>query len=259
MIARSGSLAFAALVALVAAIPLVAAPAPARAQPAADERARAAAHFKQGQAFFQNGDFDRAIAEYQAAYELSKEPLLIFNIALCHDRSKRPEPALAAFRRYLELSPEGDVADEAREDVARLAPIVDKLKADREAQRAAEDARRREREQREVRERPRPPASRVPLYVMGAGAAVAAAGGVFHVMAWQTRKQLEAEPDPDSYFSDRDTFKQRRVLAIGGYAVGAAAILTGLILKVTVFRQPAVELSASPAPGGAVVTLGWAR
>ena len=113
---------------------------PAGAEPNAGNREKAAAHFRQGQAFFQAQDYDRALAEYQAAFDLSAEPLLIFDIALCHDRANRPEQALQDFRRYLAHVSTGTVADEAREDVARLVPIVDKIVADRKA----EEARRRD-------------------------------------------------------------------------------------------------------------------
>ncbi|HMG57972.1 MAG TPA: tetratricopeptide repeat protein, partial [Kofleriaceae bacterium] len=133
---RAGGVAMAA-VALGAV--LAASAAPAAAQPAPGTRARAAARFKQGQEFFKAGDYDHAIAEYEAAYQLSREPLLVFNLGLCHDRAQRPEQALAAFQRYLELAPSGEVADEAREDVARLTPIVEAIRA-REAAAAAETA-----------------------------------------------------------------------------------------------------------------------
>jgi tetratricopeptide (TPR) repeat protein len=116
------------------------------AQPASGTRTRAAARFKQGQEFFKGGDYDHAIVEYEAAFQLSHEPLLIFNIALCHDRARRPADALAAFQRYLALVPVGEVADEAREDVARLTAVVDALHAQTAAAaaEAAEQARRAE-------------------------------------------------------------------------------------------------------------------
>lgn len=239
---------------------------PARAD-AAEDRAKAAAAFKQGQAYFQRGDYDRAIPEYQTAFDLSKEPSLIFNIALCHNRANRPEPALAAYKRYLELAPNGNVADEARDEVARLTPIVEKLEADRatqraaeDARRAAEDARRREVKEREIQSQPPPPRSPVPLIVGIGGVAIAAVGATFHVLASRTRDRLESEPDPDSYYSDVDVFKRRRGVAIGGYAVGAATLATALVLGVTVFRRPErPQVSAALAPGGALVTVGWAR
>lgn len=257
MTVRSLALALAVLVALVA---LRAEPAGAEPDPAT--RAKASAHFKQGQAFFNRGDFDRALAEYQAAFDLSKEPLLIFNIALCHDRAQRPEEALAAFRRYLELAPEGAVGDEAREDVARLTPIVEKIAADR----AAEEARKREAAAKLAQPPPPPPppppanASRVPLVVMVAGAVVTATGATFHVLSARTRGRMESASEADAYFDDRDTFKVQRGVAITGYAVGAATVVTGLILGATVFRnREAPRIAAAVAPGGAMVTVGWSR
>jgi tetratricopeptide (TPR) repeat protein len=113
----------------LAALIVAALAATAAAQPPRGTRASAAARFKQGQAFFKASDYDHALIEFEAAYELSHEPALIFNIALCHDRAKRPVEALAMFQRYLALVPGGDLADEAREDVARLVPIVEAMRA----------------------------------------------------------------------------------------------------------------------------------
>jgi len=107
------------------------------AEPSAAEIKKANNHFKLGQEFFKSRQFDRAIAEYQAALELTGEPLMVFNIALAHDRAGRPEQALAGYRDYLEKAPEGAIADEARQYVARLTAVVDKLLAER----AAEDER----------------------------------------------------------------------------------------------------------------------
>lgn len=109
------------------------------AQPSKDDRAKAASHFKQGQLYFQQGDWDRAIGEYQLAFDLSHEPLLVFNIALCLDKAQRPEEALAEFQKYLDMTPSGQVADEAREDVVRLTPVVDAIKAKRAAEQAERD------------------------------------------------------------------------------------------------------------------------
>lgn len=256
MTERPLALAVAALVALLAL-----GAAPAGAQPTPDDRAKAEASFKQGQAYFQRGDYDRAIAEYQAAFELSAEPSLLFNIALCHDRASRPEEALQGYRRYLELVPDGTVADEARDEIARLTPIVDQLAAERAARAAAEEARQREEAARRAPPPPPPPGpSRVPLYVVVAGAAVAAAGATAHVLAWRTRGRLEDAPGPDAYFADRDTFELQRGVAVAGYAAGAVTIATGLILGVTVFRgREAPQISAALAPGGAMVAVGWSR
>jgi tetratricopeptide (TPR) repeat protein len=233
--------------------------APVAAEPDADNRAKAAEHFKQGRAFFQRGDYDHALAEYQAALDLSAEPLLIFNIALCYDRANQSEQALQSFRRYLELAPDGAVADEAREDIARLVPIVDKLAADR----AAEEARRREQAAKRDAPRPKPPEppepSRVPRYVVIAGAAVAVIGATSHVLAWRTRTHMMEAPDPDSYFADRDTFERERGIAIGAYAAGAVTIATGVILGYVLRPRGGVEVAVAVAPGAAALAVGWSR
>jgi len=119
-------------------------------------RANASAHVKQADEFLKTNQWDKAIAEYQAAFDLTDEPLMIFNIALANDRAGRPEQALAGFRRYLAIAPQGPVADEAREDVARLVPVVDRIERDRAAAKAKQDAEaRRLAEQRAEEERTR--------------------------------------------------------------------------------------------------------
>jgi len=226
---------------------------PAEAQPDPGNREKAAAHFRQGQAFFQAQDYDRALAEYQAAFDLSSEPLLIFNIALCHDRANRPEQALQDFRRYLARVSTGAIADEAREDVARLVPIVDKIAADRKA----DEARRHDEAGR--RDAAQSHANHVRLYVVVAGAVFAAAGATSHVLAWRTRDRMVNAPDPDSYFAARDTFKLERGVAIGAYAAGAVTIATGLILGRVLRPRDGVEVSAAISPSGAALTVGWSR
>lgn len=107
---------------------------------------KANGHFKLGQEFFKSGQWERAIVEYQAALDLTGEPLMVFNIALAHDRAGRPEQALAGYLTYLDANPDGTIADEARGYVAKLSPVVDKLEKDRarEAARKAEEAKRRQ-------------------------------------------------------------------------------------------------------------------
>jgi len=243
--------------------------APIGAEPDRATRAKAAAHVKQGRAFFEVGDYDHALAEYQAALDLSAEPSLIFNIGLCHDRARRPERALESFRRYLELAPDGAVADEAREYIARLTPVVENIRADRaedarrvEEARRADEAARAEQARRDVIP-PRPvsrPASRVPLYVMGAGAAIALGGGVAHVLGWRARDDAAGASDPDTYYDRRDALERMRPIAYGAYAVGTLTIAVGLVLRYTVFRPTeGPQLSVTVTRDGAGIAMEWAQ
>jgi len=251
-------------IALLASFTLVAAVAlPAAADIDPDSRAQAAAHVRQGQAFFQRGDFDRALAEYQIALELSAEPSLIFDMALCHDRANRPEAALHAFLRYLELAPNGSVAEEARADVARLAPIVDRIAAERARQRDAA-ARRAEADHRQEAALRQTAAAnrraRIARYVLVAGGMAAAGGAVLHFVAWQTRDRVQGDGDPQHYLADRDSLVVQRDLTIGLYAAGGAALATGLVLALTAHRaSDAPQLSATLVPGGAAMTVAWSR
>jgi tetratricopeptide (TPR) repeat protein len=254
------------LLALVALVVVALLGGDARAQSASD-RAKAAEHSRQGLAYFKSGDFDRAIAEYQTAFDLSAEPDLIFNIALCHDRAGRPIPALQGFRRYLELAPSGIAADEARIDIARLTPIVEKLLSERaaeearqhdEAERKAEAARREAAAQEEDRARTR--RMRLGIYLMIGGGAVAAAGGVTYLVAWRTSDRLGGPSDVEPFISDSQRFRLEQKLAYGGFALGGAVVAAGLIVAYTARgRSDRPQISAAIVPGGAAITVAWSR
>jgi tetratricopeptide (TPR) repeat protein len=255
--------AIAAVLAVVAALTLGAAPA----QADSDARAQAAAHVRQGQAFFERRDFDRALAEYQAALDLSGEPSLVFNIALCHDRANRPESALEAFQHYLELAPSGSVAEEARADVARLTPIVEKIRADRAVQDARQReaaAQRAEAARREEAARAETAARRIRLswYLIGAGVIGAAGGGAVDVLSARAHDRLGSDVDRDGppYAADYHTFVVQRDVAIGLYAAGGLTLAAGLVLALTAHRHgDSPQLSATITPGGAAMTIAWSR
>jgi hypothetical protein len=95
---------------------------------------------------------------------------------------------------------------------------------------------------------------------MGAGAAIAAGGGVLHLLAWRARDQAAHAPDADMYFDRRDTLERDRPIAIGAYAAGAAAIAIGVVLRYTVFRRTeGPQLSVTVTGDGAGVAMEWAR
>ncbi len=65
----------------------------------ADNRARL--HFESGTAYYDAGDYEDALREFQNAYELSERPGLLYNLYLCHERLANLPEAIAALERYL--------------------------------------------------------------------------------------------------------------------------------------------------------------
>ena len=81
--------------------------APARAADLALDAAQS--HTTTGNAFFTQQKFAEARIEFEAAFGLSKEPDLLFNIALSWEREGSVREAIAAYERYLSARPaDGD-------------------------------------------------------------------------------------------------------------------------------------------------------
>jgi tetratricopeptide (TPR) repeat protein len=115
-----------------------------------EARTQARSLFKDGEAAFQAGRYDDAIAKYQEAYALVPLPLLLFDLGQAYRLKDEPEKAVGFYRKYLDVEPNGKAAAEAREHVAALEPVAKtrRAEADRkaaeaqrlEAERKAEDA-----------------------------------------------------------------------------------------------------------------------
>jgi tetratricopeptide (TPR) repeat protein len=115
----------------LALLAIAAAPALAR-KPAAKDLAAAKAHFKQGKAYHEAGAYLEAVKEYEKAYALAALPDLLFNIGQAYRMQGDKPKAIAAYERFLAAVTEGDLADEARAQLAAL-----KLKLQVEAAEAA--------------------------------------------------------------------------------------------------------------------------
>lgn len=77
---------------------------------ALDQRARI--HFQSGTAYFDAGDYEAALREFQSAYDLSERPGLLYNVYLTHERLGHLAEAADNLRRYLD---DADVPDERRQ------------------------------------------------------------------------------------------------------------------------------------------------
>ncbi len=78
-------------------------------------RVQAAARLQAGTVLFQEGNFDGAIAEFEASYALDPIALTRLNIGQCYRQLERYDEAIAEYRRY--LAEATDVSRERREQV----------------------------------------------------------------------------------------------------------------------------------------------
>jgi len=66
------------------------------------------ASVQRGADHFRDGEYGAARREFQRAYEIHPEPILLFNIASTHRREGHGELALAYYRRFLAAADPGD-------------------------------------------------------------------------------------------------------------------------------------------------------
>src|SRR5262249_52373285 len=81
---------------------------------------QAKAHLKQGVAFCAAGDYDHAIGEYQAAYQLAPLPEALFNLGQAHRAKGELEKAIELYKKYLAVAEKGEMRTEAQRRVAEL-------------------------------------------------------------------------------------------------------------------------------------------
>ncbi len=108
------------------------------------------------------------------------------------------------------------------------------------------------------------PASKVPLVLMGTGGGLVVVGAALHLFYFKPARDDLANAKTQMAYNTLDAtnkFEKRRNITLAVYGVGAATLVTGLILKFTVFKhkETPVQVGVTPHDGGAVVTVGWSR
>lgn len=86
----------------------------------ADARTDAQGEYAKATAAFQARDYPRALAGFETAFKLDSSPVLLFNIARCHEEMGDVDQARDNFRAYLKRVP--DAADRA--DVERRIRVM---------------------------------------------------------------------------------------------------------------------------------------
>jgi tetratricopeptide (TPR) repeat protein len=95
--------------------------------PAADELARK--HFESGVAYLEESDYDAALQAFEKAYELSKRPEILLNIAIVNERKGDLENAVVALKAYVVDAPEGEHRTKAELKVKNLEKRIEEQKA----------------------------------------------------------------------------------------------------------------------------------
>jgi tetratricopeptide (TPR) repeat protein len=106
-----------------------------------DAEQRARARYRAGMVHYGLGEYDAAIGEFKAAYEISQAPRLLYNIAQTYRLKNDYAEAATFYSNYLRFVPDAP----NRAEVEQLIADMQKKQRDLEAQQQAED----ERKQRE--------------------------------------------------------------------------------------------------------------
>src|SRR5262245_4934546 len=97
-----------------------AAPRDAHAQTAADLEAAKKAYAK-GKAHFEKGEYDKAVEQFKESYRLSKNPVLLYNIALTFEKLGTNDMAIFYYKKFLSDAPEDAVQrPDAEKSIAAL-------------------------------------------------------------------------------------------------------------------------------------------
>ncbi len=100
----------------------------ARAQPSppTDERAaQAQRHYENGMGHFQLEEWDKAIDEWKEGFRVKPVPQFLYNIAQAYRLSKRPDPALSFYQKYLRMDPKAANRAEVDRHIVSLTKLID--------------------------------------------------------------------------------------------------------------------------------------
>jgi hypothetical protein len=99
-----------------------------------DDISRARTHFEAGRALYQLGNYDEALREFAAGYELAPRPQFLLNLGQCYRKLDNLEQARAMYQRYLHDAP---VSDPERAQAQQILAEIDRQIADKQAAAAA--------------------------------------------------------------------------------------------------------------------------
>lgn len=90
-------------------------------------------HFDSGVAYLEESDYDNALKAFQKAYELSKRPEVLLNIATVQERQSDLRAAIASLQAYLEAAPQGQHAETVKLRVQNLEKRIQEQESAKQA------------------------------------------------------------------------------------------------------------------------------
>src|SRR5512138_2924471 len=86
--------------------------------------AEAKDHYQKALKFYDLAKYDEPIKEFEAAYEIKDEPVLLYNIAQAYRLATRYPEALRFYRTYLKRSPKAPNKGEVEQKIADMETLI---------------------------------------------------------------------------------------------------------------------------------------
>jgi len=200
-----------------------------------------AAQFDQAETLYREGRYEEAIEILEALVEAYPEPILRFNLGRAYESAGLLDPAIAAYRQYLEAAPDAPdrASVEARVDrlEARIPgelepePVPAPVEAPTPSDTAPSVA---------------PRLNPTPWIIAGAGGAVLIAGGVLGGLS--LARASEAEDSGTNQVRAVDAQDEARTfgrVSTGALIVGGALLVAGVTWGIVVSRRQRRRVGAS--------------
>jgi tetratricopeptide (TPR) repeat protein len=98
---------------------------PARAETDAEKKQRAKQHYEIATRFYDVGKYGEAIGEYEAAYLLTGDPALLYNIGQAYRLWDHPDDAIRVYKNYLRQRPDAVNRADVERKIADLERVVE--------------------------------------------------------------------------------------------------------------------------------------
>lgn len=239
----------------------------------------ARSRYDRGIKHYNLGEFEAAIVEFKAAYELSGEPDLLFNIAQAYRLAEDYKEALFFYDSYLRLRPDAANRADVESRIAATRKLLEEQKQLQEsppqgvippsgADQATEPLRpatdRDDPESRTARPRSRR-STRIAAIACASAGAVLGAGSAYFAMrakrGWDEINGLAADGgawSPHHAAVETDATRSER-LALGLAVAGGAAVVTASVLAYLGWRPEdrGAALDVRAGDGSAEVAVTW--